>query len=102
MGWCNHQATTKTVQILPPVKTAQGRPAGICGGGVLYLVLFALPTGLEFLREQGAQELDNDPQHSRSQQGEDEHEHQHKGGGNEKLYHALYLGVLECGGGGWI
>ena len=87
MGRCNHQATTKTVQILPPVKTAQGRPAGICGDGVLYLVLFA---------------LDNDPQHSRSQQGEDEHEHQHKGGGNEKLYHALYLVVLECGGGGWI
>lgn len=69
---------------------------------MLHLVLFALLTGLEFLREQGAQELDNDPQHSRSQQSEDEHEHQHKGGDNEKLYHVLYLVVLECGCGGWI
>lgn len=87
---------------LPLVKTVQGQPVGVREDGVLYLVFLALLTGLKLLREQGTQQLDNDPQHSRSQQGEDEHEHQHKGGGNEKLYHALYLGVLECGGGGWI
>ena len=77
----------KQVVFLPPVKTAQERPAGICGDGVLYLILFTLFTGLESVREQGAQHLDNDPQHTGTQQDENEHEHQHNSGGNKKLNH---------------
>ena len=87
MGRCNHQATTKAVQILPPVKTSQRQARGICGDGVLYLVLFALFTGLESVREQGAQNLDDHPQHTRAEQHKDEHEHQHDSGGDEKLNH---------------
>ena len=69
------------------VKTPQRQARGIYGDGVLYLVLFALFTGLESMREQGAQNLDNHPQHTRAEQHKNEHEHQHDSGGNEKLNH---------------
>ena len=75
------------IMFLPPVKTPQKQPAGVRGDGVLHLVLFALLTGLEALREQGTQDFDYDPEHTGAEQNEDEHEHQHNGGGDKKLNH---------------
>lgn len=44
--------------------------------------------GLELLREQGAQELKDHPQHGRANEGEDEQEHQHNSGVNQELNHS--------------
>ena len=95
-----YKAIAPQALILPPVKTPQGASAGICGDGVLYLVFFALPTGLESLREQGAQHTHDYPEHTGSQQDEHEQEHQHKSGRNEKLNHSYYLVVFVDAGAG--
>ena len=52
-----------------------------------HLVLFALPARLEALGEQGAKNLDYDPEHTGTEQNKDEHEHQHNSGGDKKLDH---------------
>ena len=95
-----YKAIAPQALILPPVKIPQGALEGICGDGVLYLVLFALPTGLESLREQGAQHTHDYPEHTGSQQDEHEQEHQHKSGRNEKFYHRCYLVVFVDAGAG--
>ena len=43
---------------------------------------------LEFLREQGAQQLEYHPQHGRANEGENEQEHQHNGGVDKELNHS--------------
>lgn len=54
----------------------------------LYLVLHPLSVGLELLREQGTQELENHPEHGGTDEGEHEQEHQHNGGVDEKFNHS--------------
>ena len=43
---------------------------------------------LELLREQGAQEFEDHPQHGRTNEGEDEQEHQDDSGVNQELNHS--------------
>lgn len=52
-----------------------------------HLVIFALSARLEALGEQGAQNLDHNPEHTGTEQNKDEHEHQHNSGGDKKLNH---------------
>lgn len=85
---------TQTLTLNP--SPLAGDFAIVRGCGVLYLVLLTPLTGLELLWEQGAQHLDDNPEHTGTQQDENEHEHQHNSGGNEKLNHgntSLFLFV---------
>lgn len=57
-------------------------------GRGLFFVLMPSLVRLKFLREQGAQQLEDNPQHGGADEGENEQEHQHNGGVDEELNHS--------------